>query len=214
MRSNPPITLGSFDSASDEWLKSLTGDEREEAVGRLHQLLVCAARREVHRRSTGLRVTGPELDDLAFQAAGDAVVSVLAKLHQFRGESLFTTWAYKFVMFEVSTKLARHFWRRADLPSEPVDWGRLADRFGLKPDEQSEGRDLFDALVRALEETLTERQRQVLVAIVVEGVPLDALLEQMGGTRGAIYKMLFDARRKLRSALVDGGYLDHNREGT
>ena len=214
MRSNPPITLGSFDSASDEWLKSLTGDEREEAVGRLHQLLVCAARREVHRRSTGLRVTGPELDDLAFQAAADAVVSVLAKLHQFRGESLFTTWAYKFVMFEVSTKLARHFWRRADLPSEPVDWGRLADRFGLKPDEQSEGRDLFDALVRALEETLTERQRQVLVAIVVEGVPLDALLEQMGGTRGAIYKMLFDARRKLRSALVDGGYLDHNREGT
>lgn len=214
MRSDPPITLGSFDSASDEWLKSLTGDEREEAVGRLHQLLVCAARREVHRRSTGLRVTGPELDDLAFQAAGDAVVSVLAKLHQFRGESLFTTWAYKFVMFEVSTKLARHFWRRADLPSEPVDWGRLADRFGLKPDEQSEGRDLFDALVRALEETLTERQRQVLVAIVVEGVPLDALLEQMGGTRGAIYKMLFDARRKLRSALVDGGYLDHNREGT
>jgi RNA polymerase sigma-70 factor, ECF subfamily len=214
VRSVPTITLGSFDSASDEWLKSLTGDEREEAVGRLHQLLVCAARREVHRRSTGLRVTGPELDDLAFQAAADAVVSVLAKLHQFRGESLFTTWAYKFVMFEVSTKLARHFWRRADLPSEPVDWGRLADRFGLKPDEQSEGRDLFDALVRALEETLTERQRQVLVAIVVEGVPLDALLEQMGGTRGAIYKMLFDARRKLRSALVDGGYLDHNHEGT
>jgi RNA polymerase sigma-70 factor, ECF subfamily len=214
VRSDPTITLGSFDSASDEWLKSLTGDEREEAVGRLHQLLVCAARREVHRRSTGLRVTGPELDDLAFQAAADAVVSVLAKLHQFRGESLFTTWAYKFVMFEVSTKLARHFWRRADLPSEPVDWGRLADRFGLKPDEQSEGRDLFDALVRAVEETLTERQRQVLVAIVVEGVPLDALLEQMGGTRGAIYKMLFDARRKLRSALVDGGYLDHNHEGT
>jgi RNA polymerase sigma-70 factor, ECF subfamily len=214
VRSDPPITLGSFDAASDDWLKSLTGDEREEAVGRLHQLLVCAARREVHRRSTGLRVTGPELDDIAFQAAADAVVSVLAKLHQFRGESLFTTWAHKFVMFEVSTKLARHFWRRADLPSEPVDWSRLADRFGLKPDEQSEGRDLFDALVRALEERLTERQRQVLVAIVVEGVPLDALSEQMGGTRGAIYKMLFDARRKLRSALVDGGYLDRNHEGT
>jgi RNA polymerase sigma-70 factor, ECF subfamily len=214
VRSDPPITLGSFDAASGEWVKSLTDDEREQAVGRLHQLLVCAARREVHRRSTGLRVTGPELDDIAFQAAADAVVSVLAKLDQFRGESLFTTWAYKFVMFEVSTKLGRHFWRKADLPSEPVDWGRLADRFGLKPDEQSEGRDLFDALVRALEERLTERQRQVLVAIVVEGVPLDALSEQLGGTRGAIYKMLFDARRKLRSALVDGGYLDHNREGT
>ena len=111
MRSDPPTTLGSFDSASEEWLKNLTGSERDAAVGRLHELLVWAARREVHRRSTGLRVTGPELDDLAFQAAADALVSVLAKLHQFRGESRFTTWAYKFVMFEVSTKLARHFWR-------------------------------------------------------------------------------------------------------
>ncbi len=214
MKSDPPLALGSFDSASEEWLKSLTGGEREEAVGRLHQLLVCAARREIHRRSTGVRVTGPELDDLAFQAAGDALVSVLAKLQQFRGESRFTTWAYKFVMFEVSTKLARHFWRRSDMPSQPVDWGRLADRFGIQPDEQSEGRDLLEALVRALDETLTDRQRQVFVAIVVNGVPLDALLEEMGGTRGAIYKMLFDARRKLRSALVDGGYLTPEHEGT
>jgi RNA polymerase sigma-70 factor, ECF subfamily len=214
VRSDPPIALGSYASPSDEWLKSLTGKERGAAVARLHHLLVCAARREVYRRSTGLRVTGPELDDLAFQAAADAVVSVLSKLHQFRGDSRFTTWAYKFVMLEVSTKLARHFWRRSDLPSEPVDWGRLADRFGLQPDEQSEGRDLFDALVRAIDETLTERQRQVFVAIVVEQVPLDALLEQMGGTRGAIYKMLFDARRKLRAALVDGGHLAHDHKGT
>ena len=214
MRPDPPIALGSYETPSDEWLQRLTGEQREAAVARLHHLLVCAARREVYRRSTGLRITGPELDDLAFQAAADAVVSVLAKLHQFRGESRFTTWAYKFVMLEVSTKLARHFWRRSDLPSEPVDWGRLADRFGLQPDEQSEGRDLFDALVRALDGTLTERQRQVFVAIVVDGVPPDALLEQMGGTRGAIYKMLFDARRKLRAALVDGGYLAHEHKGT
>jgi RNA polymerase sigma-70 factor, ECF subfamily len=213
VRPEPPTALGSYEPSSDEWLRRLTGEEREAAVGRLHHLLLCAARREVYRRSTDRRVTGPELDDLAFQAAADALVSVLAKLHQFRGESRFTTWAYRFVMLEVSTKLARHFWRRSELPPEPVDWGRLADRFGLQPDEQSEGRELFDALVRALNETLTERQRQVFVAIVVEGVPLDALLEQTGGTRGAIYKMLFDARRKLRAALADGGYLAHEHKG-
>jgi RNA polymerase sigma-70 factor, ECF subfamily len=211
--SDPPLVLGPFDTASEEWLKSLAGDGRDAAVGRLHELLVCAARREVHRRGTGMRVTGPELDDVVFQAADDALVSVLAKLHQFRGESRFTTWAYKFVMFEVSTKLARHFWRRPDLPSAPLDWGHLADRFGPRPDEHSEGRDLFEALLRAVDNDLTERQRQVFVAIVIEGVPLDALVFRVGGTRGSIYKMLFDARRKLRAALLNGGYLLHEHEG-
>jgi RNA polymerase sigma-70 factor, ECF subfamily len=201
------LITASLDSSSAEWLKSLTGSERDAAVQRLHDLLLRGARREVRRRSTDRRVTGPELDDLAFQAAADALVSVLAKLHQFRGESRFTTWAYKFVMFEVSAKLAQHFWRRPDAASAPADWGRLADRFGLRPDEQSEGRDLLDALIRAVDVSLTDRQRQVFTAIVIEGVPLDVLVIQVGGTRNAIYKMLFDARRKLRATLVAGGYL-------
>ena len=79
----------------------------------------------MRRRSTDERVTGPEFDDLALQGAADALVSILAELDQFRGESRFTTWAYKFVMFEVFAKLARHFWRHPDAPSGPVDWGHL-----------------------------------------------------------------------------------------
>ncbi|HXW80471.1 MAG TPA: sigma-70 family RNA polymerase sigma factor [Acidimicrobiales bacterium] len=210
----PTGTLASLGVSSDEWLKSLTGEERDAAVVRLHGLLVWAARREVYRRGNGWRVTGPELDDLAFQAAADALVSVLAKLDQFRGESRFTTWAYKFVMFEVSTKLARHFWRRADAPSAPVDWGRLEARLGVQPDQECEGRELLAALVGAIRVALTERQREVFVAIVIEGIPLDALVVQVGSTRNAIYKMLFDARRNLRTALVDGGYLALEHEGT
>ena len=87
-------------------------DRAERAAARLHELLLRVARRETRRRCDRLRISGPELDDLAHQAAADAVVAIIAKIGEFRGESRFTTWAYKFVMFEVSGKIARHFWRQ------------------------------------------------------------------------------------------------------
>jgi RNA polymerase sigma-70 factor (ECF subfamily) len=135
-------------------------------------------------------------------------MAITAKLGQFRGESRFTTWAYKFVIFEVSAKVGRHFWRHPAVAMDAGDWGRLPDRFGLEPAREAEWRDLAGALRRAVEEQLTARQRQVFVAIVFNGVPLDALAAELGSTRGAIYKMMFDARRKLRAALAANGYLD------
>jgi RNA polymerase sigma-70 factor, ECF subfamily len=174
----------------------------------LHAMLLRIARNEVHRRSTHVRVAGPELDDMAHQAAADAMVAVTGKLGQFRGESRFTTWAYKFVIFEVSTKLGRHFWRNPTVTMDAEDWDRLPDRFGLEPTRASEWRDLVVALRRAVDEVLTDRQRQIFVALVLNGVPLDALVAELDTNRNAIYKMLFDARRKLRAALVANGYLD------
>ena len=115
-------------------------------------------------------VTGPELDDLAHQSADDALLAVTAKLGQFRGESRFTTWAYKFVVLEVSGKLGRHFWQRPAVVLTPQDWDRLPDRFGISPAEHAERQDLAAALRRAVEEELTERQRRVFTAIVVHGV--------------------------------------------
>ena len=90
-----------------------------------------------------------------------------------------------------------------------MDRGRILDRFSLQPEEHSEGRDLVDALAGAVDSALTERQRRVFVAIVIEGIPPDVLADQVDGTRNAIYKMLFDARRRLRAALIAGGYLVH-----
>jgi RNA polymerase sigma-70 factor (ECF subfamily) len=136
------------------------------------------------------------------------VIAIVAKLEQFRGESRFTTWAYKFVILEVSSKLGRHFWRHPPAPLGPDDWDRLPDRFGLAPELESEWRDLLDALRAAIDETLTARQRQVFVALVVHGIPLDALVEELGTNRNAIYKVMFDARRKLRAELVTNGYLN------
>jgi RNA polymerase sigma-70 factor (ECF subfamily) len=189
------------------------GRRRETALARLHELLVRVAQREAARRAPRLRITGPELDDLAYQAAADALVAILGKLGQFRGESRFTTWACKFVIFEVSAKIGRHFWRHPAVRMDAEDWDRLPARFGFDPAHLAEWGDLFGALRRAVDTELTLRQREIFVAIVLNDVPLDALVMDLGSSRNAIYKMLFDARRKLRAALVANGYLDHEPAG-
>jgi RNA polymerase sigma-70 factor, ECF subfamily len=210
-----PAVAARLDPQSAEWLQALagTGEQREAALARLHGLLVRIAQGEVRRRGPRLRITGPELDDLAHQAAADALVAITGKLGQFRGESRFTTWAYKFVIFEVSAKIGRHFWRHPAVPLDAEDWDRLPDRFGFDPAQEAEWRDLAAALRRAVDDTLTPRQRQVFVAIVLNGVPLDALVLELGSSRNTIYKVLFDARRKLRSVLVANGYLRDDSPG-
>jgi RNA polymerase sigma-70 factor, ECF subfamily len=199
-----------LDPDSVLWLRSLGGteEERTAALVRLHDLLLRIAHSEVRRRSGHLRMAGPELDDVAHQAAADALVAITAKIEQFRGESRFTTWAFKFVIFEVSTKIGRHFWRKATVPMEAEDWDRLPDRFGLDPAAESEWRELVAALHKAVDEVLTDWQRQIFVAIVLNGLPLDALVAELGSNRNAIYKTMFDARRKLRAELAAKGYLD------
>ena len=199
-----------MDRESGEWLRDLTGGQREAAQARLHAELLRIARGEMRRRAPQLRVSGPELDDLTHQAAADALLAIIAKLGQFRGESRFTTWAYKFVIFEVSAKVGRHFWRNPTVPLEAEDWDRLPDRFGFDPADESESREFVAAVRRAVEDALTERQRRIFVAIVVNGVPLDALVAELSTNRNALYKTVFDARRRLRARLAANGYLDPN----
>jgi RNA polymerase sigma-70 factor, ECF subfamily len=205
---SPALPARPLDPESAEWVRSLTGSpaERESGAARLHEVLLRIARSEARRRRD-LRVSGAELDDLAHQAAADALMAITNKVGQFRGESRFTTWAYKFVIFEVSTKIGRHFWRHPTVALGAEDWDGLADRFGLDPALEPECRELLDALHRAVDEDLTDHQRQVFVAIFVHGVPLDALVAKLGSNRNAVYKTVFDARRKLRSALVANGHL-------
>jgi RNA polymerase sigma-70 factor, ECF subfamily len=184
-----------------------SGVQRDKTVAELRDLLLRVARFECERRRGLLHVRGPELEDIAQQAANDALVSIMAKLDEFRGESRFTTWAYKFVMFEVSTKIGRHFWRTGSATvGEPVDPERIADRLASSPDQRAEQRELFGALAHAVEKDLTEHQRKVFVAIALDEVPVDALATELGSNRNAVYKALFDARRKLRTSLASAGY--------
>ncbi len=204
---SPPPWL---DPDSGQWVRVLSGagPQREAGLARLHELLLRIARAELQRRNGQFRITGPELDDLAYQAAADALLAIDLKLGQFRGDSRFTTWACKFVIFEVSAKIGRHFWAHPTVPMDAEDWDRLPGRLGPNPAREAERRELADAVRRAVDEQLTPRQRKVFVALVLNGVPLDALAAELGSTRNAIYKTMFDARRKLRSALAANGYLD------
>ena len=204
------------DAETADWLVRLRGGDatRDAAIAQLHELLVRIARGEVNRRAPRLRIAGPELDDIAHQAAADALLAITAKLDDFRGESRFTTWAYKFVVFDVSAKIGRHFWRDAPAALDAEDWDRLPDRLGLEPARESEWRELLAELRRVVDNDLSAHQRRVFVEIVLNAVPLDALSVELGSNRNAIYKTLFDARRKLRAALVARGYLDNDAAGS
>jgi len=191
------------------WVRDLSsgGDRREAASRRLYEVLLRAARSEAGRRAARLRLAGPELDDIAHQAAADALLTICGKVDTFRGDCKFTTWAYKFVIFDVAAKINRHFWQRTGVAFDDEDWERLPARLGIEPEAHAESRDLMEAVHRAVDEKLTAKQRMVFVALVLNGMPTDALADQLGATHNAIYKMMFDARRKLRTALVDAGYL-------
>src|SRR5579859_3702927 len=115
------------DHDSVPWIGGLgaSGPAYDETVASLHDLLLRVARAELGRRRAQLPLAGPELDDLAHQAAADAVVAVVRKVGEFRGESRFTTWACKFAIFEVSTKVGRHFWQRPTVAMDGENWDRL-----------------------------------------------------------------------------------------
>jgi RNA polymerase sigma-70 factor (ECF subfamily) len=196
-----------LDEQSREWLRSLRahGPDREEAVSRLHALLLRAARFEVARRRPTLpHLRGNDLDDIANQAADDALVSVLRRLDDFRGASRFTTWVYKFALLEAAVKLRTRSWQGREVPLEPETWS-LFSSGGLEPDQELEQSELMATLQRAVAEVLTPHQRSVLVALALNGVPIDVLAERLGSTRGALYKTLHDARQKLRRHLDDCG---------
>ena len=156
------------------------------------------------RRASLPHVRGNDLDDLATQVADDALVSVLRRLDQFRGASRFTTWAYKFALLEAAVKLRKRSWQGREVPLEPEGWG-LFSSGGLEPDAEAEQSELLETVQNAIAELLTPHQRRVLVALALNGVPIDVLAERLGTNRGALYKTLHDARRKLRKHLEERG---------
>jgi RNA polymerase sigma-70 factor, ECF subfamily len=184
---------------SQAWLDALRGPaaQRDRAMAELHGLLLRAARFELRRRATALSHLAPgELDDLAMQAANDALLAILAKLDTFRGASRFTTWAYKFALLEAGVKARRRAWHGREVELEEAHWPAATD-------ETFENTELLEALRDAMDRTLTPHQRRVFTALALNEVPIDVLAERLDMTRGALYKTLHDARRKLRAALYD-----------
>jgi RNA polymerase sigma-70 factor, ECF subfamily len=196
-----------LDVESRAWLRVLSGAgaEREAGVERLHALLLRAARFEVARRQPSAGEGSGDLDDLAVQAAADALIAVLNKLHTFRGDSRFTTWAYKFALLEAAAAARKRPWHGRELPLETDGWEQLLDDRHASPQTHAEASELIGAVRDAIAEVLTPHQRAVLVAITLNDVPIDVLAERHATTRGALYKTLHDARRKLRAQLAQDG---------
>ena len=200
-----PLTEAPVDQDSQRLLRDLrsAGPEREAAVGRLHELLLRAARFEVARRRPTLpHLRGDELEDIALEAADDALMSVLRRLDDFEGRSRFTTWVYKFALLEAAVKLRKRAWQGREVPLEPESW-TLFSTPEPGPEASAEQGELLQTLQRAIAEILTPHQRQVLVALALNGAPIDVLADRLGTTRGALYKTLHDARKKLRRHLEE-----------
>ena len=200
-----------LDAESRSWIDGLraSGAPGALALERLHDLLLRAAHAEANRRGHLYpEIGGAELDDLCRQAADDAVIAVTAKLDGYRGASRFTTWAYSFAIFEISTKLRRHAWRRGRIPTADDDttWDRLGESAGTAQ-AKAESTELLVALRRAIDEDLTPRQRRIFVAVALNDVEIDVVAGQLESTRGAVYKVLHDARAKLRGRLEREGHL-------
>ncbi|MDX6438436.1 MAG: hypothetical protein QOF45_1019 [Gaiellaceae bacterium] len=196
-----------LDEESRRWLDDLRADgaTKDAAIARLHALLLRAARFEVERRRPTLpHLRGDELGDIALEAADDALMSVLRRLDDFRGASRFTTWVYKFALLEAAVKLRKRAWQGREVPLEPETWS-LFSSARLEPDGEAEQSELLATLQQAIGEILTPHQRRVLISLALNGVPIDVLADRLDTSRGALYKTLHDARRKLRSHLDERG---------
>jgi RNA polymerase sigma-70 factor, ECF subfamily len=196
------------DVETRRWIQQLQEGHPKyhETVAALHSLLRRAAVSELSRRRRMLfSISGPEFDDLAQQAADDALVDILAKLDQFSGRCRFTTWVYKFAIYEVAGKVARHAWRRHRPALAALDWDQLVCSELALPEDHAEQRAQLETLSAAIRK-LADRQRTVFVAVALNDVPIDVLAIELRTNRNAIYKSLFDARQRLRADLAAAGH--------
>ena len=191
--------------SNDDWLRALTsGDnEQSDALAELRQYLLRGALYALRRRRDLLGHLSPsDIEALAEDCAQDALIAVLGQLKGFRGDSRFTTWVYKFAINTALVAARREGGKRVRLDrilagagSSP--WAAQT----MAPDHAVQREEARAAIEETIQHELTERQRQALIAIVFEEVPLDELVHHWGSNRNAVYKLLHDARRKLKEAL-------------
>jgi RNA polymerase sigma-70 factor, ECF subfamily len=197
--------------SNEDWLHALrgSGEAQGVAIGELRPYLLRAARYALHRRA---RQRGPaDLDQMAEDAAQEALLAILARLDTFRGDSRFTTWAYAFAVHAALVTARRDAWRT--VPLEPIldgagELGRRGEAVAASgdPDRKARRTEAWAVVRDVLDHDLTVRQRQALTALVVDDVPLDELARHWGSNRNALYKLVHDARRRLKARLASRGF--------
>jgi RNA polymerase sigma-70 factor (ECF subfamily) len=172
---------------------------RTDAIEELHERLQREAKFHVRQRASTLSAfPRSDIDDLATQAADDALVALLAKLEDYRGDSQFWTWARRFAALDAQVSVRRRLGRdRVGISRDPDHALLVADSGSSVPD-RVEMRESLRGLTKVINTGLTVRQRAVLVAVAIDGVSTDTLAGELQTTPGAIYKTLHDARVKVR----------------
>lgn len=207
------VRPGRLDPESEAWLTQLHAERavRDVAIRRLHAVLLKETRYGISRRTATLPLphpSGRDLDDLAVQAADDALIAILSKLDDFRGDARFTTWARRFAALEVPGKIRRRLGHTRETPTDIEPW--LAHCVGPNdPEQLTELREFARTVGHLIADKLTAHQREVLLAMTIDEVPAKRLAMRLHSTPGALYKTLHDARAKLRAELVDWDLADH-----
>jgi RNA polymerase sigma-70 factor (ECF subfamily) len=188
---------------NEEWLDALRGPERDEALADLRAFLVRGLR---YALADASGVDEATLEDFA----QEALLRILAGLDSFRGESRFTTWAQKIAVRVALTELRRHRWRDVSLdrktgsPDTDSIPYRAADP-SAGPEQQAMQQMIMETLRRLISERLTDRQRQAMTAVYLQGTPLEEVARRMDTNRNALYKLLHDARQRLQKAMMAEG---------
>ncbi len=208
-------TVPSRTRTNIEWVRELnaSGGEQATALADLRAYLLRAARYALHRhRSRLAHVSSPDLEQLAADCAQDALLAILDRLKDFRGESRFTTWAYKFAINMALVGARREAWKHVSLDALLEQAGGptwLVDVDAAipgDPEHTAQRAEAWAVVRNVIEQDLSERQRQALKAIVGDGVPLDELVRHWGSNRNAVYKLLHDARQKVKARLEARGF--------
>src|SRR5918998_2323169 len=187
---------------NEQWLADLRGPNPDEALGDLYDLLVRGLK-------AGLGSYGGGVGASAGDFAQDALIRITGNLDSFRGESRFTTWAQKIAMNVALTELKRRRWR--DVSLQDLFAGREAGDRGpvdtqLTPEQLAYQNTVLGELSRVVDEDLTDRQREAVVAVILEAMPISEVAKRMGTNQNALYKLLHDARRRLKRHMEAAGF--------
>lgn len=202
--------------SNEEWLHDLkeTGEAQEQAIADLQNILLRAALYLFNRNTDDLTgVASDEVSKLAEDCAQEALIAILNHLSDFRGDSKFTTWAYKFAV-NIGLTASRHVrWKDVSLDQLSSDeegafseWVLRDKSSALVPDLSAMQGEVRQVIWDVIEQDLTDKQRNILLLMVFHEVPMDEVVQQVGTNRNAIYKNLHDARRKLKSGLQARGF--------
>lgn len=200
--------------SNPEWLSQLRAEgtpEQAEAIEDLRLYLYRAVLYFFSQSPGDLRgLARPEIEQVAQDLAQDALLTILKNIDEFRGESKFTTWAYRFAINMSLVEARRQRWKNVSLDrmlenSDLPDF-QFEDKDSPDPDRSAQQQEIWEAVRDVIDHDLTERQRAVLTAIIFNDVPVDVVTKEYKMNRNAVYKMVHDARTKLKKRLEERGF--------